>query len=512
MDELVGIALELGAEGVAGWSDAERAVAAAARRPSSAEVARFRRRIEGGRDPLGEAFVERRPARERRARGATYTPAALVHAMVAWAAEQGTPARIVDPGAGSARFAVAAGRRFPDARIAAIEVDPIAAVLARGHIAAAGMAARAEVTCADYCTATLAPVDGRTLFIGNPPYVRHHDIDPALKAWLTRTAAARGLRASQLAGLHVHFFLATAQHAAPGDIGALVTAAEWLDVNYGALVRELLLDGLGGRVVAVIDPVALPFPDAATTAAIAGFVVGDAPERVLLRHVDDAASIGALDGAGRRVPRPRLEQARRWSPLTRPPARAPRPDGVEVGALFRVHRGQVTGANAVWIAGAEAEALPRAYLKPTVTRARELIAAAPVLADAASLRCVVDLPVDLGEPSPELDAFLDWARSQGAADSYIARHRRAWWAVGLREPAPILATYMARRPPVFVRNLARAHHLNIAHGLYPRRAMSDGELDDMVARLNVAAASARGRIYAGGLHKFEPREMESIII
>ena len=53
------------------------------------------------------------------------------------------------------------------------------------------------------------------------------------------------MSASQLAGLHVYFFLATALRARAGDFGVLITAAEWLDVNYGSLVRELFLGKLG---------------------------------------------------------------------------------------------------------------------------------------------------------------------------------------------------------------------------------------------------------------------------
>ena len=36
-----------------------------------------------------------------------------------------------------------------------------------------------------------------------------------------------------------------------------------------------------------------------------------------------------------------------------------------------------------------------------------------------------------------------------ADQSHVARHRRAWWSVGLKAPAPILCTYVARRPPAF---------------------------------------------------------------
>jgi hypothetical protein len=49
--------------------------------------------------------------------------------------------------------------------------------------------------------------------------VRHHQIPAGWKSWLRSAAAGQGLAASGLAGLHVHFFLATALHAVPGDAG-----------------------------------------------------------------------------------------------------------------------------------------------------------------------------------------------------------------------------------------------------------------------------------------------------
>ena len=47
--------------------------------------------------------------------------------------------------------------------------------------------------------------------------------------------------------------------AKPGDFGAFITAAEWLDVNYGSLLRKMLADGLGGSAVHIIKPTAQPF-------------------------------------------------------------------------------------------------------------------------------------------------------------------------------------------------------------------------------------------------------------
>jgi len=436
--------------------------------------------------------------------------------MIRWAGRTVQPARVVDPGVGSARFLVAAGRRWPDATLLGVETDPLAAMLGRATLAAAGMAERATIALTDYRSLHLPSAPGPTLFLGNPPYVRHHQVPSAWKDWLRSTAAGLGLPASGLAGLHAHFFLATAQHAVPGDAGALLTAAEWLDVNYGALVRALLLGPLGGQAIHVLDPAAAVFADAVTTSAITCFRPGARPASVRLRRVAGVADLGELAG-GVVMPAATLRAASRWRVFLSQPAAKPRrvpPGQVELGELCRVHRGQVTGANRVWIVPADQAGLPRRFLFPAVTRASELFQAAGKLATASLLRCVIDLPADFDELSGAerllVEEFLARARAAGAADSYIARHRNPWWRVRLGPPAPILATYMARRPPAFVRNLAGARHVNIAHGLHPREPLSEAMLTGLVDFLRQSVVQEQGRTYAGGLTKFEPREMERL--
>ena len=474
----------------------------------------FARAIVGGGDPLGDAFCRLRPPKARRRRGAVYTPRPIVESMLRWAADRGQPARVIDPGAGSGRFVLAAGRIFPAAKLVAVETDPLAALTLRANAAVLGMADRLTLLSADYRTVALPRVDGPTLYVGNPPYVRHHDIAPGWKDWLATSAAQYGLKASRLAGLHVHFVLKTCQLARPGDFGAFITAAEWLDVNYGDVMRKAFVDVLGGSALHVVNPAAAPFPDADTTGAIACFRTGRRTGAVRVRAVDAVSQLGGLDG-GRPVARSRLAAARRWSPLLRPAERAPR-GYVELGELCRVHRGQVTGCNAVWIAGRYPGPLPDAVLVATVTRARELFDAAPRLSSTDALRRVVDLPVNLDAMDDgvqeQVGRFLGWARSMRADASYVAGNRRAWWAVGLREPAPILCTYMARRPPAFVRNPRGARHLNIAHGLYPREPLADATLDALSAWLQRNVRTSGGRTYAGGLTKFEPREIERILV
>lgn len=514
-NELVAVCLVLiGEQG--GLSAAERKLAKAASalplRPRDIDT--IRKAIESGNDPLGEAFSSIRSGADRREAGAVYTPAPIVRSMMAWLAGQGTPQRIVDPGAGSGRFILAAGQAFPEAQLVAVEMDPIAALMLRANLSARGWTDRANVLVKDYRKVKLPRCAGVTAFIGNPPYVRHHDIAEDWKAWYASRFADFGIKASALAGLHLHFFLQTRLLAKAGDVGAFITSAEWLDVNYGSALRRLLLDELGGVALHVLEPTIEAFPGTATTAAITCFRVGETSEPVRVRSVSKLAGLNGLT-QGTEIPREQLHSAARWSIIVRPSNLAAEGD-IELGELFRVHRGQVTGANGIWIAGEHAIELPDRVKLPAVTKAKDLIQAGAHLHSSEVLRRVIDLPAELDEFSQEerrrISTFLAWAKLNGADQSYIAQHRKAWWSVGLKAPAPILCTYMARRPPQFTLNICDARHINIAHGLYPREPLADDTFSRLVMWLNKNINIGGGRTYAGGLTKFEPKEIERLRI
>jgi hypothetical protein len=478
-------------------------------------VSDYRNRIAKGEDVLGTEFCKLRSLENRRKTGATYTPATIIDAMISWAAGiDAAPERVVDPGIGSGRFISAAADRFPNAKLVGIDIDPLALLMARANACVRGYAHRLQLEFGDYRAVLLPPCHGKTLYIGNPPYVRHHDISERWKTWFAATAHRFGFRASKLAGLHIHFFLRTREIAKHGDYGAFITAAEWLDANYGSTLRSMLANGLGGSAVHVVDPKAQPFADAFTTGAVTCFHVGHQPTHFTVRAVHRLEDLAPLE-KGRTISWEEMAKARRWSTFTREPKDVPA-GFIELGELFRVHRGQVTGANKAWIVGPEARDVPNRFKRPTITKGRELFAVRTELATSIGLKKVVDLPISLDELDPEerkaVHKFLTWAKTVGAEESYVAQHRRAWWAIELRAPAPVLCTYMARQAPAFVLNTAKARHLNIAHGLYPQRPLSEKTMTAILVWLRQHVGTSGGRMYAGGLVKFEPKELERIPI
>ena len=216
-----------------------------------------------------------------------------------------------------------------------------------------------------------------------------------------------------------------------------MTSAEWLDVNYGSLVRELLVQHLGVKGIHVIEPTALPFEDAATTAVITNFFVGLSNHPMSNYSVSSQQSSLLTCQQTSMVRRERLEAAPRWTPLTRTArewhGRFCRTGRTVPGTSI----GQVTGMNDVWIIGSDADELPESVLFPSVTKAREPVIRLAVRSQTCRL-CVTSLTclsattiIYDGVERKSIDRFLRAARQKGAHKSYTATHRKAWYSIGL---------------------------------------------------------------------------------
>ncbi|MGE5561607.1 MAG: methyltransferase [Chloroflexota bacterium] len=470
-------------------------------------------------DPLGNMLCEIRTPEQRRPAGAFYTPPAIVDMMAAEVLRR-DPERVVDPGAGSGRFSCAIAEARPDIEIVAVDIDPVATLICRANLAQTN-ARKVRVLQADYLTMRLDTIRGATAFLGNPPYVRHHQIDAASKAWAKDAARKLGLRISGLAGLHALFYLATALHARKGDFGSFITSAEWLDVGYGSVVRELLAGPLGIQRLYLFDPsTEKVFAEALTTALITFFEVGDGPGMV--RAILAKYESGTIGSACHIVSRTSAGKAARWSGLfVADPdevCSAADEDMVPLGSLFRVSRGVATGANEFFVMG-KREAAARGlttYSRPAITAAREIFENQGVIRADSTTRVIVDIPPHLHPDMPAYEsirAYVSEGEARGFHRRYLCEHRRPWWRLGASAP-PIVATYMARQSPAFALNPDGLVPLNIAHGLYPKVELTASETRTLVDYLNENRCRMRGggRTYHGGLEKYEPREMESILV
>lgn len=151
-----------------------------------------------------------------------------------------------------------------------------------------------------------------------------------------------------------------------------------------------------------------------------------------------------------------------------------------------------------------------------VSSAEEVFEAGGVISVRPSTKYILDVPQSLGDKArahPTLAKYLGEGEKNGIPTSYLCQQRKFWWVLSPGTPA-IVSTYMARRPPAFALNEDSLAILNVCHGLYPRVSLTSLQLAGLVNSLNALGTqlNGAGRTYQGGLQKFEPREMEAILV
>ncbi|MEI6557584.1 MAG: hypothetical protein WCO00_04195 [Rhodospirillaceae bacterium] len=465
-----------------------------------------------------------RPAPERNRLGQFATPPALarelVGAALAWLAP-GQPLHFLDPAFGTGSFLSALLGLVPAARLAglaAFEIDRHYGDPAAALWRPCGL----DLTLGDF-TRAAAPCPGpATLIVCNPPYVRHHHLEPAEKRRLQAMGErATGIRLSGLAGLYAHFMLLADSWAAGDALAAWLVPAEFMDVNYGAGLRRYLSERVTLLRLHRFDPGEVQFGDALVTSAVLWW-----------RHRPPPPGHGALFSYGgsiaapRRletVPVARLRAAPKWTAFPLAAETVPGDGGI-LGDLLTIKRGVATGDNRFFILGAAEIArrgLPPECFRPILPGPRGLGAGVTVIdADAegrpllANPRYLLDcrLPeAELAERHPALWRYLE-SGVPAVSGRYLCRHRTPWYAQDLRPPPPLLCTYMGRgaAPFRFLLNRSRATAPNVYLLLYPKPGAQPGLIERLWRGLNGIGAAgliAAGRVYGGGLHKLEPGEL-----
>jgi hypothetical protein len=139
--------------------------------------------------------------------------------------------------------------------------------------------------------------------------------------------------------------------------------------------------------------------------------------------------------------------------------------------------------------------------------------------------------VDCKEPEDRIKAtwpsfyeYLQSGKAQKVHESYLTSHRAPWYSQELRPPAPFLCTYMGRfrngkHPFRFIWNRSQATAHNVYLMLYPagplRATLKEhpelhAHVFRALQRITPMQLITEGRVYGGGLHKVEPKELAHI--
>lgn len=489
-----------------------------------------RRRLE-----MQASLDAQKTGEERNKMGQFATPSALARDVLAHAREL-LPAqnevRFLDPALGSGAFYAALLRVFGTHEVTeaqAFEIDPHYGKTAEELWTPSGL----KLTHGDFTRAD--PHARFSLVICNPPYVRHHHLSAVEKQHLAeRTRAATGRKLSGLAGLYCHFLLQAHAWMAPEAISGWLIPSEFMDVNYGQQIKNYLLQQVTLLHIHRFDPHEAQFSDALVSSAVVWFRNAPPPPGHTARFTFGGSLAEPLHAV--EVSVNDLAAETKWSRFPLLGVRQSAGERPTVGDLFRIKRGLATGDNGFFVldeADAHSRQLPAEVLRPILPSARYVVGDV-IEADADGLptntrRLFLLDPkmdqVDIDQQFPAVAAYLAEGRERGLHERYLCRSRKRWYDQEQREAAPIVCTYMGRsdrkggRPFRFILNRSRATVANSYLAMYPKpllqeRLDSDPTLLERVwHQLNAidpADLLGEGRVYGGGLHKLEPKELAKV--
>ncbi len=444
--------------------------------------------------------------------------------------------RFLDPAIGTGSFYSALLKVFGLERIAAahgIELDSQFAETASSLWQRTGL----SVANADFTTQFPPQSAKYNLLISNPPYVRHHHMTAEYKAALKMKVLERvGIRTSGLAGLYTSFLLLCDSWLAPGALSIWLIPSEFMDVNYGDAVRDYLTSKVELLRIHRVCPSDVQFSDALVSSAVVVFRKNTPRNDALVQMSFGGPILATKDSAD--VPVRTLRESKKWSGF---PNRRPQLSNghgrVCIGDLFSIKRGLATGSNEFFILekGEAARAgIPSEFQRPILPGPRHVLVdiierdldGSPSLSPQLVL---IDCSLTEDEIKlryPSFWKYLENGKTTGIHETYLASKRRPWYSQEKRPPAPFVCTYMGRtrngkKPFRFIWNKSSATAANVYLLLYPKPALAAAlnetpelysAVFDHLRSIETDAFVDEGRVYGGGLHKVEPKELERVPI
>lgn len=381
----------------------------------------------------GRRWEAQIPAERRKRLGQWLTPWWAVEAVTAEALRGLGPSPVIlDPACGDGRWLLAAGALRPDATLLGWDIDADALEAARAVTARAGL--RVGLTQRDALQGDERGV--ADVVLGNPPYVRPQNLDPADRARVW----ARYKAATDKADLYAPFMERMVE-LSRGRLG-LVVADTWLSMVSFAALRDLLF----------AEPIDLL---ARLPAGSFGARVGTV---ALVIHPDGLARRGALGPEGLVVFGP-LTRSEGVVTLGEAPALELRGDGA-LGDRWRLRMGVVCGDYAHWVHRGPPEPgdqptcrgkdVTRFVIRDQGERLRydpaAILQRTPYAAPKhAGLFDVAEKVVLSGASGAVLRAAVDTARRFPLDSCYVSEGPGDPWALcGLLNSAPVNQWYGAR--------------------------------------------------------------------
>lgn len=379
-----------------------------------------------------------------------------------------------------------------------------------------------------------------TAIICNPPYTRHQYLDEDYKEEIAKKIEENiSSKLSRQSGLYTHFLIHASQFLKEKGRMVFVLPSSFLDVNYGVALKKFLINNFKIIALLLFPKERLLFPKVLTTTCILFLEKKNHKKNIVkflkIKSVVNSENLLEVINSPNllneelititKINQSSLNPMKKWSHYFGHGIQ--RENGlIRLGVIAKVKRGIATGANSFFTLSDEEVQefeIEQRFLKSVLTKARD----APffdftkrdfheLLKNGKKVWLVSsDLEKEKLQGTKLLE-YIEKGEIKKFHHRYLTRKRRIWYSSEKRTPSPIIFTYMSRKRPRFILNEARTLVLNNFHLVYPedKKMESKVKIKALLAYLNSEQVLSRlenvGRIYAGGLLKVEPKELEKL--
>jgi len=368
--------------------------------------------------------------------------------------------------------------------------------------------------------------------ICNPPYFKFHDYDN--KTIITQIENRLKIKLNGFTNLYTLFLLKSIFQLNPNGRLAYIIPSEFLNSDYGKLVKSALIKNKVLRHIVVFDFEENVFDDALTTACIL-LCSNDKNNQIVkfstIKTIDDLElirtyiseyPINSIDGSTFNVKE--LEPEVKWRKYYQEQNGIRYKNLIPFSSVAKVVRGIATGANEYFTfskSKANQYGIDDKYLLPCICKAVDVKDNFFTKDNYHSLiksdRQTFLLNA-IGSKDENVLKYIELGEKAGINKKYLTACRTPWYSLENRPPSPIWVSVFNRSGLKFIRNEANISNLTTFHCVYPvQNSLFDNvNVEVLFAYLLTDVAREifedNRREYGNGLQKFEPNDLNKAMI
>ncbi|GHT23783.1 methylase [Bacteroidia bacterium] len=470
---------------------------------------------------IEQDYSKQVPLEHRKKFAQFFTPFSIAEIMTKWLLGNENLKTILEPAFGLGVFSRALLSHKSDIQIKGFEVDNLIFEKAKNEFACTE---KMNLLLQDYMFNDWQnKYDG---IICNPPYFKFHDYDN--KNILKEIEKHLQCNLSGFTNLYTLFLLKSIHQLAHNGRCAYIIPSEFLNSDYGKLVKQYLTKTGTLRHIIVVNFEENVFDDALTTACIVLCANDNKTDRVQFNNIQSINELNTIENLISDYPSvsatsqsylfSELNPEVKWKSYYQPQNGHKYRNLVPFSTYAKVVRGIATGANDYFtfnLAKAKEHKISEKYLLPCICHCVDVKGNNFSVSDFEELKNNNKNVFLLNAVNAKEENVINYLHKGETADihkKYLTASRKPWYSLENRPPAPIWVSVFNRTGLRFIRNEANISNLTTFHCIYPQQDIfSDVDIDLLFAYLLTDTArqifNDNSREYGNGLQKFEPNDL-----